>query len=208
MRRLMPSQPVRVDLDAKVDWDAVGIDCRVRTVTGPVAVLEPVEPVGPAVQTRLSTGAMCFLAFEHNRVPVALRGVTLSGADSESLEFVVVDGVQVAERRTAERTALVTGLRASPIASDGAVVDPVATVTSNLSMGGALLLRRPGLGDGPRWHIELFLPGEPEHVHCDAELARATPTHMGVKFQNMSEEDQLRLAALLARLRRGPAVAA
>jgi hypothetical protein len=207
MRRLAKNQDVRIDLDAKVDWEIDSIECRVRTISGPVATLCPVTEVDTEVQERLTSGSLCFLTFAHGRAPVALRGVTLAVADSQELEFVVVDGIQVAERRSAERTSLVTAVKAARIDSDGTEGAPVATVTSNLSMGGALLLRRPGIGDGPRWKIELFLPSDPEHVHCEAELARGTPTHLGVRFVNVQEPDQLRIAGLLAGLRRAPAVA-
>lgn len=203
MRRLVKNQPVRIDLDARVDWEADCLECRVQGVSGPVATLSMPGAIGDEVRERIGSGAMCFLTFQHNRVPVALRGVALLPEGSDDLEFVVVDGIQIAERRTAERTALVTAVKAAVIAADGEPGDATPTVTSNLSMGGALLLRRPGLGDGPRWRIELFLPGDPEHVHCDAELARATATHLGVKFGGMAEADQLRIAGLLAGLRRG-----
>jgi hypothetical protein len=208
MRRLVKHQPVRVELDAKVDWEADCLECRVVAISGPVAALTPPPDLRDELRVRLATGAMCFLTFEHNRVTVALRGVALMPPDSTVLEFVVVDGIQVAERRSAERTGLVTPVKAALIGPDGGAGDPAPTVTSNLSMGGALLLRRPAMGDGPRWRIELFLPGDPEHIHCDAELARATATHFGVKFANLAETDQLRLAGLLAGLRRpAPALA-
>ncbi|MGH2889336.1 MAG: PilZ domain-containing protein [Solirubrobacteraceae bacterium] len=203
MRRLVKNQAVRIDLDAKVDWEADCIECRVRSIHGPVATLAPETPVTPELHERLDSGAMCFMTFTHGRAPVALRGVTLAVADSELLEFVVVDGIQVAERRSAERTPLVTAVKAAPIAPDGQVGDAVATVTSNLSMGGALLLKRPGLGDGSRWRIELFLPGDAEHVHCEAVLARETPSHLGVRLMNVQEADQLRIAGILAGLQRG-----
>jgi PilZ domain len=207
MRRLVKNQAVRVDLDAKVDWEVDCIECRVRSIQGPVATLLPTTQIAGAVQSRLATGSLCFLTFEHNRAPVALRGVALAAAGSEELEFVVVDGIQVAERRSAERTPLVTAVRATPMGGDGRDGEAVGTVTSNLSMGGALLLKRPGLGSGPRWKIELFLPGDPDHVHCEAELARETPTHLGVRLMNMQEADQLRVAAVLAGLqRRSPAL--
>jgi hypothetical protein len=207
MRRLAKNQDVRLDLDAKVDWEIDSIECRVRTISGPVATLCPVAELDTDVQERLTSGSLCFLTFAHGRAPVALRGVALAVADSTELEFVVVDGIQVAERRSAERTSLVTAVKAAPMDPDGTTGAPVATVTSNLSMGGALLLRRPGIGDGPRWKIELFLPSDPEHVHCEAELARGTPTHLGVRFVNVQEPDQLRIAGLLAGLRRAPVLA-
>jgi len=207
MRRLVKNQAVRVDLDAKVDWEVDCIECRVQSIQGPVATLSPMSAIAGAVQNRLASGSLCFLTFEHNRAPVALRGVALAAADRDELEFVVVDGIQVAERRSAERTPLVTAVRATPVGGDGALGEATGTVTSNLSMGGALLLKRPGLGSGPRWKIELFLPGDPEHVHCEAELARETPTHVGVRLVNLQEADQLRLAGVLAGLqRRTPAL--
>jgi hypothetical protein len=207
MRRLAKNQTVRVDLDAKVDWEVDCIECRVQSIQGPVATLSPTREIVGSVQARLASGSLCFLTFEHNRAPVALRGVALAVPDSTDLEFVVVDGIQVAERRSAERTALVTAVRVAPVGDDGPPADAIGTVTSNLSMGGALLLKRPGLGSGPRWRIELFLPGDPDHVHCEAELARETPTHLGVRLVNMQESDQLRIAAVLAGLqRRSPAL--
>lgn len=203
MRRLVRNQPVRVDLDAKVDWQSDSIECRVQSIHGPVATLNPIHELSADVQNRLASGSLCFLTFTHGRAPVALRGVTLAVADSNQLEFVVVDGIQVAERRSAERTPLVAALRAAPIDAGGTVGEWVSTVTSNLSMGGALVLKRPGLGEGSRWKIELFLPGDPEHVHCEAVLARETPTHLGVRFAGVQEADQLRIAGVLAGLQRG-----
>ncbi|MGZ6627807.1 MAG: PilZ domain-containing protein [Solirubrobacteraceae bacterium] len=199
---------MRVDLDAKVDWEVDSIECRVQSIQGPVATLIPEGELGDGVQTRLTSGSLCFLTFEHGRAPVALRGVALKAADREELEFVVVDGIQVAERRSAERTPLVTAVRATPVGPGGDVGDAVATVTSNLSMGGALLLKRPGLGEVSKWRVELFLPGDPDHVYCEAVLARETPTHLGVRLVNVQEADQLRIAGVLAGLQRAtPALA-
>lgn len=204
MRRLVKNQAVRIDLDARVDWEADCIHCRVEAVQGPVATLIPQDAIPDDVTERLTTGSLCFMTFTHGSAPVALRGVSLARDGSDRLEFVVVDGIQVAERRGAERTPLVTALKASPMGPDGTAGEPVATVTSNLSMGGALLLKRPNLGLGPRWKIELFLPGDPQHIHCDAVLARETPTHLGVRLTGMQESDQVRLATLLASLQRRP----
>ncbi|HLH65755.1 MAG TPA: PilZ domain-containing protein [Solirubrobacteraceae bacterium] len=198
----MKNQPVRIDLDARVDWEADCIQCRVEAVQGPVATLIPQDEIPPDVLERLRTGSLCFMTFTHGGAPVALRGVTLAREGVERLEFVVVDGIQVAERRGAERTPLVTAVRASAIGPDGTPGEPVATVTSNLSIGGALLLKRPKLGLGPRWKVELFLPGDPDHVHCEAVLARETPTHLGVRLVGMEDADKVRVASLLASIQR------
>jgi hypothetical protein len=202
MRRLVENQAVRVDLDARVGGDVDCIECRVRSIQGPVATLLPVGEISEELQARLTSGSLCFLAFEHGRAPVALRGVALKPADHDELEFVVVDGIHAAEGRSAGRTPLVTAVKATPIELDATAGVPVATVTSNLSIGGALLLKRPGLGDVSTWRIELFLPGDPELVHCDAVLARETLTHVGVRLVNVREADQLRIAGVLAGLQR------
>lgn len=207
MRRLATNQSVRVDLDAKVDWQAAdSIDCRVQAVHGPVATLAPIGELSTELRERLASGSLCFLTFTHGHAPVALRGATLAVADSKLLEFVVIDGIQVAERRSAERTPLIAALRAAPVGADGKVGEWVSTVTSNLSMGGALILKRPGLCGGSRFKLELFLPGDPQHVHCEAVLARETATHLGVRMTGVSEADHLRIASVLAAQRRVPAL--
>jgi hypothetical protein len=204
MRRLKAHQAVDIHLDAKAGrYEGDRIECRVGSVLGPVATLTPLGAVEPELRDRLTTGSLAFMMFQYQHGPIALRGVALAVSESEDLEFVVIDGIQMAERRSATRTALLTPVRATCVDAVGVVTGAVATVTANLSMGGALLTRRPGLGNGPRWQIELSLPGDPLPVRCEAVLARNTPTHAGVKFANMQEADQLRLAGVLAEHQRG-----
>ena len=146
-----------------------------QSVHGPVAVLAPVTTVAPALRTRVKNGLLSFMTFQHQSAPVALRGVVLASPQSADLEFVVIDGVQVTERRTAGRVRLLTPIRATSVDADGVAVATVATVTVNLSMGGAMLTRGPNLGPGPRWQIELALPHDSSPVRCDAVLVRDTP---------------------------------
>ena len=199
MRRLIAHQAVEIHLDAKAGgWEGDWIECRVGSVLGPVATLTALDGIAPELRETLTPGSLGFMTFQYQRAPIALRGVALAVSESEDLEFVVIDGIQMAERRTAARMALLTPVRAACLDAAGVVTAAVATVTANLSMGGALLTRRPGLGNGPRWQIELCLPGDPLPVRCDAVLVRETPTHAGVKFVDMQEADQLRLAGILA----------
>jgi hypothetical protein len=198
MRRLVVQQAVTIELDADIGFEHECVHCCVGWVLGPVATLTPRGTTTTAARERLEHGSLCFMTFEHGRTPVALRGVALAVAMSDTIEFVVIDGIQVTERRSAARVAVVTPIRATCVEADETVAAQIATVTSNLSIGGALLTRRPGLGDGPRWQIALTLPGDPVPVRCDALLARQTPTHVGVRFDNMQEADQLRLAKILA----------
>jgi hypothetical protein len=88
-------------------------------------------------------------------------------------------------------------VRALLLAADGPA-HPVETATIDLSLGGALLEHRPGIGDGP-WQIELFLPGEPDPLRCLAVLARHAGGHLGVAFGEVGDADLLRVDAAIAR---------
>jgi hypothetical protein len=152
MRRLVAQQAVTVDLDPENGCEVDGVDCRVGWVLGPVATLAPLAHVTGKVRDRLTTGAAGFMTFQHGHAMAALRGIVLfAGSTSELVEFVVIDGIQVTERRSATRLALIAPIRATPVNPDRSVAIAIVTVTANLSLGGALLTRRPGLGDGPRW---------------------------------------------------------
>jgi methyl-accepting chemotaxis protein len=99
--------------------------------------------------------------------------------------------VQIVERRTATRVPLQASVR-TLLTTPGSAATIVETLTGDLSRGGALLERRNGLGRGP-WHVELFLPGDPEPLECTATLARETPTHIGVAFSDLGGADLIRL---------------
>jgi PilZ domain-containing protein len=195
MRRLTPNQPVTIELDAEFEGEVETLLCRVGSVHGPVATLAPASEIAERMRERLTPGSLGFMVFRHNSTPVGLRGVVRAApTDEEIVEFVVIDGIQVTERRTAERVAMITPVRA--IAEGGDEV--VHTVTANLSLGGALLTRRPGLGEGPTWRLGVSIPGDPSPIRCEATIARMTPTHIGVRFDGMSEADSIRLAGALA----------
>ena len=126
----------------------------------------------------LTPGALGFVAFEHERMPVALRGVVRAIPEGSAIEFVVIDGIQLPERRAAERTAFVTRVRATQLGGDSS--EPavaVDTATADLSLGGALLERRVGFGHGPEWQIELSLTDELTPISCRAVL-RARDAHV------------------------------
>ena len=105
--------------------------------------------------------------------------------------------VQIAERRANSRVDLRAPVRATPLAAEGAA-RTVETVTIDLSLGGALLENRPGIGEGP-WQIELSLPGETDPVRCLAVRARLAGGHVGVAFGEVGDADLLRLDAAIAR---------
>jgi len=194
MRRLVAGQPVMITLDAEDE----GIECQVRSVAGAVALLHRVSELEPELEVRLRTGSPCFLSFTHEGSPVGLRGIaTPASTDFSELAFVVSDGVQVEERRVAERVPLVTRARVSELRADGSPGDPVETFTADISLGGTRIQRRE-LEEAERFRVELYFRGDRAPVACEAELARATPTHLGLKFTEVAPEDRLRLAGIFA----------
>jgi len=162
-------------------------------VLGPVATLIPTE-VDPDLRARLTRGMLTFMVFDHHGVMVALRGVARAPSLGEALEFIVIDGVQVAERRTTARLPICARVRLTQVGC----ADVVETQTADLSLGGALIASCPGFGSGLHVDIELFVEdGEPA-IRCRATIARRTPTHVGVAFSEIDDADRIRLAGILA----------
>ncbi len=112
--------------------------------------------------------------------------------------------VQIAERRTSIRVQLGADARATLVPKRGGAA-AVQTAITDLSISGALLERHPGLGDGP-WRLELVLPGDPTPLRTGASLARQTPTHIGVAFDNLADADHARVERLIANHGRAAAV--
>ena len=84
------------------------------------------------------------------------------------------------------------------MADDGRVVGRTsATSTKNLSLGGALVARRPTLGRGRRRTIELMLPSAAAPVQCEAVVARETGSYLALRFVNLRESDRRELATAL-----------
>lgn len=178
-----------------LDTDDDGIDCHVLVVSGPVALLQRLSDVPADVRAKLVSGSSCMLAFTHEGALVGLRGIaTAASEDLTQLAFVVSDGVQVEERRVAERIPLVTRAMVTEASGD----TMIETLTADVSLGGVRIERRPGLGAGPEFRLELCFSGDPAPVRCEAHLARATDTHLGLKLGDLPPDERARFARILA----------
>jgi hypothetical protein len=194
MRRLREQQIVEIHLET----DDPAITCRVAAVTGAVATLirqqEAAEPLPPA-----ATG---HLVFEHHGSLVALRGIAASlSTDEPTIEFVVIDNVVLPERRAAERIPLAAAVRLWPAGAENDQSAAIETVTADISITGALLERRSGLGRD-KLAMELRFNPDPVPISCHAQPVRETPTHLGLKFVDMPESDRARLAGIIFRYQR------
>lgn len=192
MRRLRQHQPVTITLD---DSSAV-LEGTLDRVAGPVARLRSLRELAKDVKARLRVGSLGYLVFEHGGAPVGLRGVATADQKPRAVDFVVVDGVQVAERRGAERVPLIARTRLfDPV---GAASEAIETVTANVSLGGAMLTLRPGVPVNGDLQLELFVGAGADPIRCCASVVRRTPTHVGVRFVDLADADQIRLATVIA----------
>jgi hypothetical protein len=194
MRRLKHQQRVEIHLDGA---DGV-VACRVLGVKGSVASLTQVDG-GPEQFERVAPAAPGYLMFEHRGGTIALKGIaTTQATDQPELLFVVLDGVQLPERRSAERVQV--SALARMFVPDGADDDEcVETPLANVSTSGLLVQRHPGLDERAQFRLELLVDGDVEPICCDVVVARRTATHMGMRLVNMDQADQERLAAVIRR---------
>jgi PilZ domain len=194
MRRLKNQQQVEIHLDGE---DEIIVPCRVVRVEGSVATLESAEgdPVLPGNTAPALPG---YLVFEHAGRQVALKGIAAPDANEVTeLLFVVIDGVQLPERRSAERVEIDAYARLFlPVAvADREYVD---TPLADLSVSGMRVERHPSLDVEPCYRLELYIGAESTPIRCDAEVARTTATHVGMKFVGLADADRAILAAIVA----------
>jgi PAS domain S-box-containing protein len=210
VRRLRPGQRVKVELDDDVVEHSV--NCLVAEVFGSMASLTHAEVLGPKFLQRLSAGAPGYLVFSHKGAEIALHGVAAAAPSRTSvIDFVVVDGVQVRERRKGRRLPFVTRARLFPTDAGAAEStdageagneqQAIETFTLDLSEGGALLRYRPLFAEHRRYTIELFFAADPRPLRCEAVRARRTDAGIGVEFGDLDGSDQARLAAILGAYR-------
>ncbi len=193
VRRLTLRQLVSLD----VGGPEGRVDCRVGAITREQATLVPVGRLAEYTQAKLETECPCYLVFDDGGIPVGLRGAARAAGSGSQMFFSVVDGVQLTQRRSAARVPIRAPTTLTPVAAAGRSIDPVETVTVNLSLGGALIEVRPGMDDGPDWRFEVRPTEVPQGIAGLASLVRRTRTSVGVAFSEISESDRLRLATVL-----------
>jgi hypothetical protein len=199
IRELSAGTEVIVELDPEPGREGSSFAARVEAVHSSSVRLEPMDQLPADVVARLRPEALGELTFMREAAPAALRGIVVTHRySSHELKFVVAEAIRLRDRRSANRMPFVAPVRASLMADDGRVVGTTsATATKNLSLGGALVARRPILGSGPRWTIELTLPTASAPVQCEAVLARETSGYLALKFVNLRDSDRRLLATAL-----------
>jgi len=194
LRRLKPHQRVEIHIDSD---DQAVVACRVAAVQGSVATLTRITDLSHEVAELFTPGVLGYLLFEHHGAMTALKGIaTASQTEQTELAFVVIDGVQLPERRAAERVDL-SALARVWAGGAGDNGEGLETAAVNVSAGGVLIERPAGLGDGPSFRLELVLEDDPQPIRCHATIVRQTLTHVALKFRDIADGDRIRLAGLI-----------
>ncbi len=193
LRRLRHQQRVEIHIDS----DDQVVACRVAAVQGSVATLTRITELPPEDLAKFTPGVLGYMLFEHRGAMTALKGIaTASSTEETELAFVVIDGVQLPERRAAERVSLSALARISG-GNGGNGAGTIETPTANVSAGGILIERPDALGDGPTFRLELVVEHDPEPIRCGAKIVRATSTHVALKFVEIQDADRIRLAGMI-----------
>ncbi len=164
---------------------------------GSVATLRLVTEVPPEVFEKFTPGELGYLLFQHRGAMTALKGIaTANPTDPSELAFVVIDGVQLPERRAAQRFQVGALARISPSAGADQA-EGVEATAANVSVSGVLIERPAGLAEGPGFRLELVLEDDATPIRCAASVVRETPTHIALKFTDIADADRIRLAGMI-----------
>lgn len=191
MRRLSYGQSVSVEVD-----DADSIECTVTQIEGQMATFKHASVNDPRLASRLADWCLSYVMFVHQSSPVALRGVVRASPDRPRLlQFVVIDGVQMQERRRQARIAVAVPVTVSPCAPSG--VQQLCTETVDVSPGGLLLKGAPGLAVGDPVAVTLQIPWFATELQAQAQVLRRTSTGVALAFTTMSGDGKANLAAFI-----------
>ena len=203
MGRLVAGQRVTVDLEGEEEV----VDALTAS-EGEHRVLAQVQRASPRAVARLVAGSLGYLLFTYKGALIGLRGIARINAETRPLmEFVVVDGTERPERRTADRVAVGTRVTIASLGS-GAADEPRSTFTVNISATGVLLKRPPGAPPTGDVALELFFGADPSPVPARGQIVRTTDDHLAVHFEDITAAQRIRLMQLLAGHQRSHRVAA
>jgi hypothetical protein len=149
---------------------------------------------------RLADWILSYAVFVDQSSTVALRGVVRSSPDDDRiLQFVVIDGVQMAERRRQARIPVAVAVTVSRVAEQDTAAVGLRTETVDLSPGGALLKAEPGaLRVGDPVDVTLALPWQATALSAQAQVVRRAGVGVALRFTAMSPDDEASLASFIA----------
>ncbi len=188
MRRLRAGQPVALELDS-----ATGpVPCTVLAVSGAVALLSVAESALPRAAGCIANSSRGFLVFSDHGATVALRGAASIVEGQPIVRFGVTDGIQLPERRAANRTAIETRAVIVPLDDDRAEHARLETRTINVSSLGFLLQRPAGLDRAERVRVELYPGHDATPIKVVGEVVRSDDTTVAVELVAAADQPSVR----------------
>ncbi len=180
--------------------DFESIDCVVAQVEGQMATFRHAPITDPRLASGLAGWTLSYATFVHQASNVGLRGVVRSSPDQDRvLQFVVIDGVQMAERRRQARIPVAVAVTVARVADRDSAAEGLRTETVDLSPDGALLRIQPGaLRVGDQLDVTLALPWQASAVSAQAQVVRRAGAGVALRFTAMSQENEASLAAFVA----------
>ena len=177
MPQLVEGQPARLDIGES-------ISCRIIGFSGPDVVLAVLEQ--PEEPPELGAGA--YLLLESGGRMQAVRGEIGSPA-GEELVLRVTDDIRLGQRRTFSRAPLPLPVRIRPRGGS-----EWSTTTRDVSAGGVGVARESSEPvDGP---LELRIRVAEHEVVATAVAVRVTDAELGLRFEEIGNDDRLLLASL------------
>ena len=168
---------------------ATQLRCRVVAVNRDEAALQPI--VAPRV-SRSELEGQASLIFGHRGALVALKGRARWGEQDDDLRFVVRDGVQVPQQRSASRLRIPLDV----------VIDGRQARTVDISVAG-LSLEGGGFGvPGTELALEVDLPDHESALRCAGTVVRTTDELTAVQFVELTKQDADRLGRFIFAVQR------
>jgi PilZ domain len=178
MPQLVEGQPARLDVGES-------LSCRIIGFSGPDVVLELLEQ--PEEQP--AVGSSAYLLLESGGRMQALRG-EIGGPAADEVVLRVTDDIRLGQRRTFSRAPVPLPVRIR--ARDGGA--EWSTVTRDVSAGGVGVARETAAAvDGP---LELRIQVAQHEVVATAVAVRVTQAELGLRFEEIGNDDRLLLASL------------
>ena len=173
---------------------ATQLRCRVVAINSDEAALRP--STAPRVSRQELEGAAS-LIFGHRGNLIALKGRASWGEEEDDLRFVVRDGVQVPQQRTASRLRI--PLDVTVLTPDG---DRVQGQTLDVSAAGCSLAGSGYGAPGDELDVEIDLPDHQPALSCRCRIVRGTIDITAVEFVDVPAAERERLARFIFAVQR------
>ncbi len=179
-----------------VDRADMALDCRIVGFHRSLVVLERSRAMRGQDLRALTPGTVTYIVCGTGDRLGALR-VQVSSVADERLVLRLLDRFTLGQRRTFSRLETEWGAGVEGL-DDGKPPTPmVVTSTIDVSAGGTLLRRPPGLGQHAAYRVTLDLPGGRPPLTAAAAPVRVDEDRLALRFVDLDARDEARIAEVI-----------